>query len=114
MLQLRHILFPLQYTPCMAKDLFSQCCNFVNICFSGYDPKKVDTMSLPYVFYCNYQVIDMSFCMLKPIEVEVLSSDLQINGKHTTILSLAACGIDDSAASCLARGINHCTALETL
>ena len=56
----------------------------------------------------------MNFCKLKPVEVEVLSSDLQVNGKCTTILSLTGCGIDNNAASCLAVGIKHCTALEIL
>ena len=98
----------------MAKVFFSQCTNFVNICFSGCDPKIVDATSLPYIFYCNFREIEMSFCKLKPIVFEVLSSDLQVNGKHTTVLSLTGCGIDDSAASCLAQGIKHCTALETL
>ena len=98
----------------MAKVFFSQCTNFVNICFSGCDPKIVDATSLPYIFYCNFREIEMSFCKLKPIVFEVLSSDLKVNGKHTTVLSLTGCGIDDSAASCLAQGIKHCTALETL
>ena len=98
----------------MAKAFFSQCTNFVNICFSGCDPKIVDATSLPYIFYCNFREIEMSFCKLKPIVFEVLSSDLQVNGERTTILSLTGCGIDDSAASCLAQGIKCCTALETL
>ena len=98
----------------IAKEFFSQCSNFVNICFSGCDPRTVSTISLPYVFYCNFQEIDMSFCKLKPIELLVFESDLQINGERTTTLSLTGCGIGDSAASCLARGIKHCTALEIL
>ena len=102
----------------VAKAFFSQCSNFVNICFSGSDRfsgiKKVDTTLLPYYLYCNFEKIDMSFCRLKPIEFEVLSSDLQVNGERTTILSLTGCSIDDNAASCLARGIKHCTALEIL
>ena len=98
----------------MAKAFFSQCSNFVNICFTGCDPEMVDATLLPYIFYCNFRKIDINFCRLKPIEFEVLSSDLQVNGERTTILSLTDCGIDDNAASCLARGIKNCTALEVL
>ena len=97
----------------MLEEFFFQCNNFVNVCFSGCDP-DVDMTSLPYVFYCNFRIIDVSFCKLKPIEVEVLSSDLQVNCGRTTILSLTGCGIDDNTTSCLARGIKHCTALEIL
>ena len=98
----------------MAKIFFSRCSNFVNVCFSGCDPEKVDGTSLPYIFYCNFKDICMTFFKLKPVEVEVLLSDLQVNGKRTTTLSLTGCGIDDNAASCLARGIKNCTALEIL
>ena len=98
----------------MAKAFFSQCSNFVNICFTGCDPEKVDATLLPYIFYCNFREIDMSFGRLRPIELEVLSSDLQVNGERTTILSLTSCGIDDNAVSCLARGIKNCTTLEIL
>ena len=98
----------------MAKAFFSQCSNFVNICFTGCDPEMVDATLLPHIFYCNFQEIDMSFCRLKPIEFEVLSSDLQVNGRRTTILSLIDCGIDDNAVLCLARGIKNCTALKVL
>ena len=98
----------------MAEAFFSQCSNFVNICFTGCDPEKLNATFLPYIFYCNFREIDMSFCRLKPIEFEVLSSDLQVNGERTTILSLTDCGIDDNAVLCLARGINNCTTLEVL
>ena len=49
----------------MAEAFFSQCSNFVNVCFTGRDPDVVDKTSLPYVLYCNFRVIDMSLCKLK-------------------------------------------------
>ena len=38
----------------MAKAFFSQCSKFVNVCFSGSDPRMINTTSLPYVFHCNF------------------------------------------------------------
>ena len=92
--------------------VFSSCRNFRNICFSGTSVPCV--YSAPFLFYCNCREIDMSFCMLQQIEVEVLSADLEVNCSVTTQLSLVGCGIDDEAVSCLAQGIKCCTALETL
>lgn len=96
----------------IAGRFFNGCSNFINVCFS--EGKEVNYFPLPFCFYCNCEEINMSFCKLTINEFEVLSADLKYNSHVTTRLSLIDCRIDDNKASCLARGLKHCTALETL
>ena len=96
---------PLQLT----KRFSSDCSKLVNVCFSGSNNACLPG-STPFYFYCNHPCLNMHSCILRPIEIQVLSDDLKCN-HNCTELCLAGCGIDDTAASCLAEGLNYCKCL---
>ena len=98
----------------LAKRFSSGCSKLVNVCFSGNNSKYLQE-SLPFSLhlYCNFPLLNMCFCKLRPIELRILSDDLMYN--HTCIhLYLTGCGIDDNTVSILAGGLKYCTSLETL
>ena len=108
-----------KYLPCTAsfvvQAFFSCCSNLINVCFSGTEEVNLSyATKAPFHFHCNCKEINLNFCKLRPVELEVLSADIAVNSDVTTSLSLVSCGIDDDMTSCLARGLKHSTALETL
>ena len=92
----------------LAKRFSSGCSKLVNVCFSGSDDACLPgSTPFPFYFYCNHPHLNMCSCILRPIEIQVLSDDLKCS-RNCTELRLAGCGIDDTAASCLAEGLNYC------
>ena len=99
----------------LAKRFSSGCSKLVNVCFSGnssaYLPKS---FPFPFYFYCNLPHLNMCFCKLRPIELQVLSDDLMCN-HNCTELYLTGCGIDDNTASTIiAEGLKQCRNLKIL
>ena len=96
----------------LAKRFSSGCSKLVNVCFSGSDNPCLPAgpTPFPFYFYCNHPHLNMCSCILRPIEIQVLSDDLKCS-RNCTELRLAGCGIDDTAASCLAEGLNYCKSL---
>ena len=96
----------------LATKLSSNCSELVNVCFSGSDNACLPgPMPFPFYFYCNHPYLNMCSCILRPVEIQVLSEDLKCS-RNCTELHLAGCGIDDTAASCLAEGLNYCKCLK--
>ena len=97
----------------LAKRFSSGCSKLVNVCFSGSDDACLPgSTPFPFYFYCNHACLNMRSCILRPIEIQVLSDDLKCSC-NCTELCLAGCGIDDTAASCIAEGLNFCKCLRT-
>ncbi len=65
------------------------CSKFVNVCFHECSHVSDDVVAmLPFYFYCGgtrVTDINMSFCAMRLIEVQVLSHDLRDNGICTRL-----------------------------
>ena len=98
----------------LAKRFSLNCSKLVNVCFSGNNRACFpESLPFPFYFYCGLPELNMCFCKLRPIELQVLSDDLMYS--HNCIeLYLTGCGIDDDTVSILADGLTHCTNLEIL
>ena len=96
----------------LAERFLSSCSKLVNVCFSGND-RACFPESLPFPFYCGLPKLEMCFCKLRPIELQILSDDLMYS--HNCIeLYLTGCGINDDTVPILVDGLTHCTNLEIL
>lgn len=95
--------------------LFSQCSNFLNICFTGTgnlcftDLEKL----LPFLLLCNHPTMNISFKELNLSVVRALSCELMANPFYTKVTLLGA-AIDDMSASRLCQGLKHCSNLQIL
>ena len=110
-----NLLYSSQDLPLVIAERFSSSCSkLVNVCFSGND-RACFPSSLPLSFYfsCGLPELNMCFCKLRPIELQVLSDDL-MHSHNCIELYLTGCGIDDDTVSILAHGLTHCTNLEIL
>ena len=99
----------------LAKRFSSGCSKLLNVCFSGNSRACFPlALSFPFYFYCNLSHLNMCFCKLRPIELQVLSDDLMCN-HNCTELYLTGCGIDDNTASIIvAEGLKQCRNLKIL
>ena len=100
----------------LAKRFSSGCSKLANVCFSGNSracyPLAL-SLPFPFYFYCNLSHLNMCFCKLRPIELQVLSDDLMCN-HNCTELYLTGCGIDDTASIIVAEGLKQCRKLKIL
>ena len=99
----------------LAKRFSSGCSKLVNVCFSGNSRAcLLESLPFPFYFYCNLPHLNMCFCKLRPIELQVLFDDLMCN-HNCTELYLTGCGIDDNTASIIiAEGLKQCRNLKIL
>ena len=109
----------------LAKRFSSGCSKLANVCFSGNSracyPLALSfpfplslSFPFPFYFYCNLPHLNMCFCKLRPIELQVLIDDLMCN-HNCTELYLTGCGIDDNTASIIvAEGLKQCRNLKIL
>ena len=99
----------------LAKRFSSGCSKLANVCFSGNSRAcSLKSLPFPFYFYCNLSHLNMCFCKLRPIELQVLFDDLMCNHNYTE-LYLTGCGIDDNTASIIvAEGLKQCRNLKIL
>ena len=101
----------------LAKRFSSGCSKLANVCFSE-NSRACYPLALsfpfPFYFYCSVSHLNMCFCKLRPIELQVLFDDLMCN-HNCTELYLTGCGIDDNTASIIvAEGLKQCRKLKIL